>query len=151
MQVRLFYKGIAIAILSVLSMGAFPIVAGATLADEQSEVLGSFLPIETRDMPSNLDGDYNHDGIVDAADYVLWRDSLGKSGNALSADGNRDKTVSEADRTLWQAQFGEESEPEEESGVQAIPEPAAAALALMLLIVAGMWRWFDLRAAGNRP
>jgi hypothetical protein len=150
MQVKLILKGIALAILSVASIGVLPFVAGATLAAEQSSSGGSFIAVENLDTPSHLDGDYNHDGIVDAADYVLWRDTLGKSGEALSADGNRDKTISEADRTLWQSQFGKESEPEEESGAQAIPEPAAAALALMLLIVAGMWRWFDLRAAGNR-
>ena len=26
-----------------------------------------------------LAGDYNHDGIVDAADYIVWRDTLGQS------------------------------------------------------------------------
>jgi hypothetical protein len=27
-----------------------------------------------------LGGDYNHNGIVDSADYTIWRDSLGQSG-----------------------------------------------------------------------
>ena len=35
-----------------------------------------------------LAGDYNLDGIVDAADYVVWRKTLGQSGTDLAADGN---------------------------------------------------------------
>ena len=27
-------------------------------------------------------GDYNHNGIVDAADYTVWRDTLGQTGTA---------------------------------------------------------------------
>ncbi len=39
-------------------------------------------------------GDYNHNGVVDAADYVLWRDTLGQSVTAgTGADGNGDGTV----------------------------------------------------------
>ena len=34
-----------------------------------------------------LDGDYNVDGVVDAADYVVWRDSLDETGRGLAADG----------------------------------------------------------------
>jgi hypothetical protein len=150
MQAKMIQKGIALAILSVVAIGVLPFVANATLAIEQDKGTGSFIAAETNEVPSNVDGDYNRDGIVDAADFVLWRDTLGKSGNALSADGNRDKTIGEADRALWHSQFGQESEQDEESGAQAIPEPAAAALAFMFLVAAGMWRWFDLRAARNR-
>ncbi len=37
-----------------------------------------------------LPGDYTRDGVVDAADYSLWRDSLGATGPNLAADGNGD-------------------------------------------------------------
>src|SRR6202007_2157730 len=43
-----------------------------------------------------LPGDFNHDGIVDAADYTVWRDSLGQTGN-VAADGNEDNVVDMAD------------------------------------------------------
>ena len=33
-------------------------------------------------------GDYNQNGFVDAADYVVWRDTLGQMGAGLAADGN---------------------------------------------------------------
>ena len=40
---------------------------------------------------SMLPGDYNHNGVVDAADYIVWRNSLGQSIAAgTGADGNGD-------------------------------------------------------------
>ena len=39
----------------------------------------------------NLSGDYNGNGIVDAADYTAWRDTLGQTvpnGNGADGDGN---------------------------------------------------------------
>ena len=50
-------------------------------------------------------GDYNADLHVDAADYVVWRDSIGSPRN-LSADGNRDNKVDAADYSVWRANFG---------------------------------------------
>jgi hypothetical protein len=35
-----------------------------------------------------LPGDYNHNGVVDTANYTVWRDSLGQTGAGLAADGN---------------------------------------------------------------
>lgn len=52
-------------------------------------------------------GDYNHNGIVDAADYTVWRDSLGQTGSGLAADGNGDHAVTPADYDLWKSQFGQ--------------------------------------------
>ena len=51
-------------------------------------------------------GDYNHNGIVDAADYTVWRDSFGQSGSNLAADGDHDGVVDSADlghlvRQFW--------------------------------------------------
>ena len=40
-----------------------------------------------------LAGDYNRDGIVDARDYTVWRNSLRSGGQNLAADGNGDGTV----------------------------------------------------------
>jgi hypothetical protein len=44
-------------------------------------------------------GDYNHDGTVDAADYVVWRKSLGQTGAGLAADGDFNNVVDAADLT----------------------------------------------------
>jgi arylsulfatase A-like enzyme len=52
-----------------------------------------------------LQGDYNHDHQVNAADYSVWRDSLGQTGPGLAADGNGDGTVNQADYDLWNGSF----------------------------------------------
>jgi hypothetical protein len=52
-----------------------------------------------------LRGDYNHDHQVNAADYSVWRDSLGQTGPGLAADGNGDGTVNQADYDLWNGSF----------------------------------------------
>lgn len=50
-------------------------------------------------------GDFNDDGIVDAADYTIWRSELGASGLGLTADANGDRVVDEADFRLWRANY----------------------------------------------
>ncbi len=52
-----------------------------------------------------LAGDYNFDGAVDAADYSVWRDTLGGETN-LAADGDHNGVVEEADRLVWAANYG---------------------------------------------
>ena len=53
-----------------------------------------------------LAGDYDGDGIVDAADYVVWRNNLGQFGSSLPADGNGDGIVDLADYGIWKTNFG---------------------------------------------
>ena len=56
--------------------------------------------------PAPLVGDYNLNGVVDAADYTVWRDSLGQVGVDLAADGDADGTVDDDDYGLWKGNFG---------------------------------------------
>jgi len=51
-------------------------------------------------------GDYNGDQQVDAADYNVWRDSLGATGAGQPADGNGDLVVDENDYQLWRDNWG---------------------------------------------
>jgi hypothetical protein len=46
-------------------------------------------------------GDYNDNGVVDAADYVLWR-----KGGPLQFEVDTPGTVNAADYTAWRARFG---------------------------------------------
>jgi hypothetical protein len=55
---------------------------------------------------SGLRGDYNRDGLVDAADYSAWRDMVGAPGLASLADGDQDGDVDDADGALWRANYG---------------------------------------------
>ncbi|MEN0109607.1 MAG: hypothetical protein AAF805_02680 [Planctomycetota bacterium] len=54
----------------------------------------------------NLTGDYNGDGRIDAADYTVWRDQRGQSGVDLAADGDGDGVVGADDYALWAQAFG---------------------------------------------
>jgi hypothetical protein len=76
---------------------------------------------------SALPGDYNHNGAVDAADYVLWRKSPGTYG------GNP------AGYNTWRANFGQPSGSGLAAAVSAsaaVPEPTASIL--LLSPVAGL-------------
>jgi hypothetical protein len=80
-----------------------------------------------------LAGDYNGDGIVDAADYTVWRDSVG-SRTDPSADGNNDGIVDAADYLVWRAAFGATSQIEPASSA-VVPEPGGLWLAAIGLAV----------------
>lgn len=52
-------------------------------------------------------GDYNGDGMVDAADYTVWRDTLSDSVAAgTGADGNGNGTIDNADYGVWVTNYG---------------------------------------------
>ena len=77
---------------------------------------------------AGLTGDYNGNGIVDAADYTVWRDTLGSTTN-LAANGNGNMVIDAGDLTVWQANFGATLG----SGAHeaaAVPEPRSLALLL---------------------
>jgi hypothetical protein len=62
---------------------------------------------ESQGLPNFSPGDYNQNGIVDAADYTKWRDSLQHEVVPYSgADGNGSGRVDQADFELWKTNFG---------------------------------------------
>lgn len=52
-----------------------------------------------------LPGDYNRDETVDAADYTIWRDTLG-SMTDLRADGDGNGVINQNDYVIWKNAFG---------------------------------------------
>ncbi|QDU55522.1 matrixin family metalloprotease [Aeoliella mucimassa] len=86
---------------------------------------------------ASLPGDYNSDGIVDLADYTLWRDSLGATGLKLAADGNRDFIVDAADYDVWKSQFGQVLDSTGPSEAQ-VPEPTGVWLLLGIVGLASI-------------
>lgn len=77
-------------------------------------------------------GDYNGNGKVDGADYVVWRNNKGlMSGATVSqGDGTGDGAVTDADYSYWRARFGNTSGSGASAG-GAIPEPATSLLLLL--------------------
>jgi hypothetical protein len=72
-----------------------------------------------------LAGDYNATGVVDAADYVVWRKGLGI-------------TYSQPDYGIWRAHFGETAGSGlGASATAAVPEPAS--FALLIFAAAGLY------------
>jgi hypothetical protein len=61
--------------------------------------------LEARHMMAYLAGDYSQNGVVDSADYDVWR---AEYGNVIEspADGNGDGTVDSADYNVWRKNFG---------------------------------------------
>ena len=84
-------------------------------------------------LPQPVAGDYNGNGSVDAADYVLWR-----KGGTLANEVDTPGTVNAADYTAWRARFGNPSG--SGLGTTAIPEPATSVLFVLGLAALPMNR-----------
>jgi hypothetical protein len=69
------------------------------------------------------DGDFNRDGIVDAADFVLWRKLQGSA-------------YVTTDYGVWKTTFGQSLGGGSGSGPPAVPEPMSASIILVAAIVA---------------
>jgi pectate lyase len=55
--------------------------------------------------PPTLEGDYNNDGTVDAADYTVWRDALGSDGLPFNETASLG-IVDNDDYLAWKSNFG---------------------------------------------
>jgi hypothetical protein len=82
---------------------------------------------------TSLAGDYNGNGIVDMADYVLWRDAL-QNGTALPHD-TTPESVSAADYDLWRANFGRTGGAGSIANVAAVPEPMTGVMGLVAVVL----------------
>jgi hypothetical protein len=96
---------------------------------------GSLVTV-TRVAPITMAGDYDHNGTVDAADYLVWRNTLGQSGSSLAADGNRNGAVDTGDYNLWGANFGRTFASAAATGQTSVPIPEPSSLAITLAAVA---------------
>jgi PEP-CTERM motif len=84
-----------------------------------------------------LIGDYNNNGVVDAADYTVWRDNLNGAGSTLGANrdpANGSGAVTTADYDSWKAHFGQSSPGAGSLGANAaVPEPASVMLVALAI------------------
>jgi hypothetical protein len=115
--------------------GVFTFAFG--LFNELTNPNASTIPIQTTDTGSVTVfpvGDYNQSGGVDAADYTIWRDTLGSTtdlranGNNVGASAGK---IDEADYTVWTSNFGHTIGGSGAFATQSIPEPSTVGLALI--------------------
>ena len=82
------------------------------------------------------DGDYNQDGVVDAADYTVWRNTLGSTTD-LRANGDdtgeSHEVVDFADYEVWKSNFGAFID---QGGAAAVQVPGPHSGVHLLLLVA---------------
>ena len=87
----------------------------------------TFDNFRAEDLVAGIPGDYNNNGVVDAADYVVWR-----KGGSLQNEVDTPGTVNAADYTEWRARFG--NPPGSGAGIGSggsVPEPTGVALAVI--------------------
>lgn len=77
--------------------------------------------------PAGLLGDYNHNQVVDAADYTIWRNTLGGS-TALyaGADGDGNGVVGQGDYGVWKDHFGLSANGQGSASQSTLSEPLDA-------------------------
>ena len=81
-------------------------------------------------------GDYSGNGVVDAADYTIWRDRLNQSFQLTNeGPGQTPGQVTIEDYNFWKAHFGETAAGRGAAAQQAVPEPATAWLVIALASV----------------
>src|SRR6185436_12866356 len=93
-----------------------------------------------------LAGDFNNDGKVDSADYVVWRKNAGTM-NVLMNDPHGG-TIGSAQYNTWRANFGQFA-PGGTASTQAVPEPSTGTLVLFGTIV--LLKCFGRRVGNGSP
>jgi hypothetical protein len=93
------------------------------------------IPVNYEVLSADLLGDYNLSGVVDAADYVVWRDRLGEDVTPfMGADGDGSGIVDQADYQVWRTHFGHISSGNASSPSE-VPEPSSGLLLLVIVLV----------------
>lgn len=101
-----------------------------TLLNDSDIITLNELPTLPWSNAAPITGDYNRDGVVNSADYVVWRKSNGQTGWGLAADSDLNGRIDAADYATWRSHFGQSSG----AGSAAIvPEPATVALPVIAL------------------
>jgi hypothetical protein len=135
--------------------GTFPLTFGAAQNNLLVEGTATQLPVNLADtgqitiVPAGVPGDYNNNGVVDAADYAVWRDRLGTATTLPNeVSGVTPGSVTNEDYAAWRARFGRTSGSGSGASLAfaaAVPEPSSAIVLaafalLMLLGTRAVWR-----------
>ncbi|MCA9186837.1 MAG: PEP-CTERM sorting domain-containing protein [Pirellulaceae bacterium] len=121
-----------------LPLGKLFVVGGAQdLSFEYAPVgqaSGAIGVVEYVALSVSLAGDYNNNGVVDAADYTVWKDTFGINVDPNSgADGNGNGLIDAADYTVWKDNFGNAGQV---ASTQSVPEPSTWILFALGMLLA---------------
>jgi hypothetical protein len=84
--------------------------------------------------PTGPPGDFNQDGIVDAADYTVWRDHLNT--NTTLPNDLTPGEVTQSDYDVWRAHFGQTAGSGSSTVANTtVPEPAARVMVMFAAAV----------------
>jgi hypothetical protein len=78
--------------------------------------------------PPAVNGDYNNNGVVDAADYAFWRDKLNQS--ITIPNDATPGTVTASDYTVWRSNFGRVPGVGSAAALSGVPEPTMIVYAI---------------------
>ncbi len=105
-----------------VSLGQFPDAAGqvtvtldaaSSTGSPFSLVIADQVRIDVRGQAGSTGGDFNRDGIVNAADYTVWRDTLNQIVPPRSgADADGSGLIDAVDRDIWAATYGQTTTPQ---------------------------------------
>ena len=90
-------------------------------------------------VPTPQNGDYNGDGMVNAADYTVWRNTLGTNVN-LSADGNGNRMIDVGDYDEWRNRYGTMLGAGAAAIHESVPEPGLPLMMIAAVIAFAAWR-----------
>jgi hypothetical protein len=112
-------------------------------SDETNNIARIMVTLNSVPNPLDQPGDFDRDDEVDAADYVLWRNTLGtvnqlplKAG--IGADGDANNRIDAPDYDVWRTHFGVVNAGS--SALASVPEPTTALLLLGFVVVAKIRR-----------
>jgi hypothetical protein len=125
------------AITGSLALGAMPDLPAGLMWD--LDVIANRMILN---VVPGLAGDYNGNGRVDSADYVVWRKSLDQTGDDLAADGDSNGKVDAADYDFWRSRLGNALADSGASVAVAVPEPSTSVLlfAALALVLRRGWK-----------
>ncbi|WP_425395232.1 DUF1553 domain-containing protein [Aeoliella sp.] len=102
------------------------------VAGESEPMMGIVVFGDLPDLTPGLDGDFNGDGFVNLADYVVWRNNLGAPDESVINNvGDGLNGVDAADYHLWKVRFGEALSAALETNETQVPEPSTSLLCLV--------------------
>jgi hypothetical protein len=109
------------------------------LALTDSINLTSFTHRFAQNGPEVLAGDFNQNGLVDAADYVVWRNNVGAPAGTLPND-TTSGAIGAAQYSLWRTNFGAAAGAGISSVAAAVPEPASVLVGMWLIAAVSLLR-----------